>query len=199
MRTKVMLIRHGMTEWNKMKKYCGYKDVPLNTEGVNQARKLAGRLKGLHFDAVYSSDLKRAIKTARLALGKVKITKVKGLRELNFGVMEGLSHDQILQKYPDPYKKWLKDPFKKHGIPRAENMSDFKKRITASLKDIVKKNRGKTIAVVCHGGTISVLLKSLLKREGFWRNVPGSTSVTVIEFDKLRPKLKLFNCTKHLD
>jgi len=198
MQTKIVLIRHGATDWNKEKKYCGYKDVPLNAQGEKQAELLAKRLATIHFDAVYASDLKRAVKTARLALGRVKIIKIKDLREMNFGVMEGLSHEQILKKYALPYTKWLKEPFKKHDIPEAEHMADFRKRITRALKQIVRDNRGKTVAVVCHGGTISVLLTSLLKRKGFWQNVPGSTSVSIIEYTNNKPVLKLFNCTKHL-
>ncbi|MFA5099854.1 MAG: histidine phosphatase family protein [Candidatus Omnitrophota bacterium] len=198
MRTTLILIRHGVTDWNARKKYCGYIDVPLNREGQKQARMLRKRLDRIPIDAIYSSDLKRAVKTAVIASGKTKITKIKGLREINFGVLEGLSHDQIMKKYPIPYTNWLKDPFKKHAIPQAENMSAFKKRIAKAIKAITASNRGKTIAVFCHGGTISVFFTSILKKKGFWRYVPKSTSVSIVEYNGNKPRIKLFNCTKHL-
>jgi broad specificity phosphatase PhoE len=198
MRTKLILIRHGATDWNAQKKYCGYKDVPLNADGRKQARMLRIRLSGIPIDVVYTSDLKRAVRTARLALGAAKMIKVKELREINFGVLEGLSHDQIMKKYPIPYTKWLKDPFKKHSIPQAESMPAFQKRIAKALKKILASNPGKTIAVFCHGGTISVFFTGILKKKGFWRYVPKSTSVSIVEYSDNKPRIKLFNCTKHL-
>jgi phosphoserine phosphatase len=198
MQTRLILIRHGVTDWNAQKKYCGYKDVPLNAEGRAQARMLRKRLSGIQIDVIYTSDLKRAIETAKIALGTRKMTRVKGLREINFGVLEGLSHDEIMEKYPIPYTKWLKDPFKKHSIPGMESMPAFTKRIAKAIKEIIASNRGKTIAVFCHGGTISVFFTGILKKREFWRFVPKSTSVSIVEYRNNKPRIKLFNCTKHL-
>ncbi|MFA6384945.1 MAG: histidine phosphatase family protein [Candidatus Omnitrophota bacterium] len=198
MRTRLILIRHGVTAWNASKKYCGYKDVPLNTEGNKQARKLRKRLSAIPIDAVYSSDLKRAVTTARIAMGGRKITRVRELREINFGALEGLDHAQIMKKYPIPYTKWLKYPLKKHSLPGAESMSAFRRRVSRAIKKILAENRGKTVAIFCHGGTISVFFTAILKKNAFWRYVPGSTSVSILEFQGNKPAIKLFNCTKHL-
>jgi broad specificity phosphatase PhoE len=198
MQTKLILIRHGVTDWNAKKKYCGYKDVPLNADGRKQARMLRKRLSAIPIDVIYTSDLKRAVKTARLALGSAKITKIKELREINFGALEGLDHEQIMKKYPIPYTNWLKNPFKKHALPGAECMAAFKQRITKAIKKIISAHRGKTIAVFCHGGTISVIFTNILKKKEFWRYVPKSTSVSIVEYIADKPRIKLFNCTKHL-
>jgi broad specificity phosphatase PhoE len=197
MHTTLYLIRHGVTDWNKQKRYCGYIDVPLSQEGSNQAARLAKRIKSIPIDVVYSSDLKRAVKTARIVFGKIKIKKIPELQEMNFGVFEGLHQEDILKNHGPAYKKWLINPYKNH-IPEGESINSFQKRVTAAIKKIVAANRGKNIAVVCHGGTISVLLTSILKKEIFWKYVPGSTSVSIIEYKNNKPRIKLFNCTRHL-
>jgi broad specificity phosphatase PhoE len=198
MQTTLYLIRHGATTWNKQKRYCGYIDVPLSKEGRDQAAKLAKRIKPIKFDAVYSSNLKRAVRTARIVFGKTrKITIVPDLQEMNFGILEGLHHDQIIKKYGDIYKKWMQNPYKNH-IPKGEDIKPFQKRVTNAIKKIVAANRGKTIAAVCHGGTISVFVMAVLKKKSFWKYVPRSTSVTVVKYRNNKPGIKLFNCTHHL-
>jgi len=172
-------------------------DVPLSAEGRKQARQLAGRLRSLKLDAIYSSDLKRAIRTARIAFGKAKITEIPALQEMNFGVFEGLHREEILMKYPVEFLKWFKNPYK-YKIPKGECIYSFQKRITAAINKIVNANRGKSIAVVCHGGSISVFLTGILKKKAFWKFVPGSTSVSVVEYKNKKASIKLFNCTKHL-
>jgi broad specificity phosphatase PhoE len=197
-KTTVYLIRHGVTSWNKLKKYCGYIDVPLSAQGRLQAKRLANRIKTIKIDAVYSSDLKRAVKTAGIIFGsKRQITKMPDLQEMNFGVLEGLNHNQIMEKYPIIYSKWIKDPYKNH-IPKGERINKFQKRITAAVDAIAAQNKGKTVAVVCHGGAISVLVMSILKRKAFWKYVPRSTSVTIVEYKGKQKSVKLFNCIEHL-
>lgn len=198
MQTTLYLIRHGVTNWNKKKKFCGYMDVPLSAEGRAQAKKLAGRIKPVRIDAVYSSNLKRAVKTAEIAFGKTrKVKEIPDLQEMNFGVLEGLHHEEILKKYGNIYSKWLVNPYKNH-IPKGENINSFQKRITRAINKIVAANRGKTIAAVCHGGAISVFVTGILKKKDFWKYVPKSTSVTVVEYQNKKPAIKLFNCTAHL-
>jgi broad specificity phosphatase PhoE len=198
MQTRLILIRHGETDWNVQKKYCGYKDVPLNARGRKQARLLRTRLGSIPIDAIYTSDLKRAVETARLASGNAKMIRIRGLRELNFGALEGLDHAEIMKKYPVPYSKWLKNPFKRHSIPKAESMGAFKRRIAKSIKEILAANEGKTVAIFCHGGTISVFFTRILGKKGFWRYVPKSTSVSIVEYRGRKPRVTLFNCTEHL-
>lgn len=196
--TKVVLIRHGVTKWNKQKRYCGFLDVGLSAEGKRQAEKLHQRLKNEKFEKIYCSDLKRALQTARIVFKGKKIIKEKDLKEINFGVIEGMSYDEIMQKYPQVYSNWVKDPYK-HKIPKSETMLQFKKRINKAIKKIVMLNKGKTVAVVCHGGTISMYITTIFKNNKFWHHIPGSVSVSVVEYEKLKPQVKLFNCTKHLE
>ncbi|MFH1875394.1 MAG: histidine phosphatase family protein [Candidatus Omnitrophota bacterium] len=195
--TRLILIRHGVTEWNREKRYCGHKDIGLNNEGKSQVTLLSHRLNAVGFDKVYCSNRKRAIQTARILFKQIKIIPDRGLREINFGVLEGLKHEEIMEKYADIYKKWLKDPFK-NRIPKAEPMNVFKKRIENALWNIIRANSDKTIAVVCHGGVIGMFVNEILKNRNFWRYVPSPASVTVIEHKEGKSKLKKFNDTTHL-
>ena len=152
----------------------------MSSQGSAQAKRLHKTLNAFEFDRIYSSDRKRALQTSRIIFNRARITVAGALREINFGVFEGLTHREIMKKHADVYKKWLKDPFK-NRIPGAESMAAFKKRVHAAIRKIACVSRGKTIAVVCHGGVIGVLVSSLLKSRNFWRHVPPPASITIVE------------------
>ena len=196
--TRLILIRHGLTLWNKSGRYCGCKDVALSKEGKAQAKRLSKFLKDAKFDKIYSSDRKRALQTARIIFRQAKIVKAPLLREIDFGVLEGLRHKEILLKYPDFYRKWIKDPYQ-NCIPQAESMNAFKKRVNRGIARIVRLNPGKELAIVCHGGVISILISSILKKKNFWKYVPKGASLTVVEYKNGYSKIKKFNETKHLE
>ncbi len=191
MLTTLYLIRHGITKLNKKKMYCGKIGAPLSSQGKRQSAKLAKRLKSVDFDRVYSSSKKRALQTARIIFKNERITRVNGLSEVNFGVMEGLTYSQILEKYPDGYKKWLKNPYC-NCIPKAEGLDAFGKRIEKAIAKIIKSNKGKTIAVVCHGGTISIFITAILKNKKFWDYIPKPASFSIVEYKKDKPRITLF-------
>jgi len=195
--TRLILIRHGTTEWNSQKRYCGRKDIGLGNEGKSQVKLLSSRLNAVKFDKVYCSDRKRAVQTARMLFKQARIIPDRNLREINFGVLEGLKHEEIMEKYADTYKKWLKDSFK-NNIPKAEPMNVFKKRVENALWNIIRSNSDKTIAVVCHGGVIGIFVNGILKNRNFWHCVPSPASITTVEHEKGKPRLKKFNDTTHL-
>jgi broad specificity phosphatase PhoE len=147
---------------------------------------------------VYSSDRKRARETARLLFKKARIIPDRGLREINFGILEGLRYEEIMKRHADIYKRWLKDSFK-NSIPKAEPMNVFKKRVEDALWNIVRGNRGKTVAVVCHGGVIGVFVSGILKRRDFWRCIPSAASITIVEHEKGRFRLKKFSDTARIE
>ena len=181
--TRIFLIRHGQTEWNRLKMYCGWHDKPLNETGKNQARLLKRKLKAEVINKIYSSDRKRAIQTAKIIFGNRHIQQVKGLREIHFGVFEGLTHKQILKKFPEAYKKWLNCPFSA-DIPKGENLNVFSKRVITAFNKIVSSNKSKTIAIVCHGGTISIIINKLRRTNDFWANVPRTGTITLLTIKK---------------
>ena len=198
MATKLILIRHGITSWNKQKRYCGRLDVGLSRQGRGQAEKLARTLKGLPVDKIYCSDKKRALQTCRIIFAGTKFSKEKGLREINFGMLEGLRHKQIMKKYGAVYENWIKDPYRNH-IPKAEKMQDFKKRVCACINKIARHNPDKTVALVCHGGVIGIFVSSIHRSKNFWHYVPKATSVTVVKYNNGKPRIAKFNNIAHLE
>jgi len=198
MPTKLILIRHGITEWNIEKKYCGLIDIGLSTQGIEQIKRLRDRLKEEEVHKVYASDRKRAIHSARIIFKKTKIELMPELKEIHFGVLEGLTHQEILQRHPQEYRKWLKDPFR-FNIPNAESLKEFKKRITRAIKKIATLNKNKTVAVVCHGGSISAYINHILKPKKFWKHIPKPASINIVEYSGGKAKIRSFNDTAHLN
>lgn len=197
MPTKLILIRHGQTHWNLKRRYCGFNDIDLNDKGKKQAKKLRQRLAGEKIHKVYSSDRKRTVQTAKIIFNGLKIEEIPQLREIHFGCFEGLTHNEIIKKYRAIYKNWLKDPFN-NVIPDGETLSDFRKRIVTVFRKIISLDRGKTIAVVCHGGSISIFVTHILKTNNFWKYIPHSASVSIIEYRNNKARIKLFDDIKHL-
>lgn len=198
MPTKLILIRHGRTAWNFKKRYCGARDIGLDRAGKKEAARLYGRMKKEIVHKIYSSHKKRARQTAEIAFGTSAIKKAAGLAEIHFGVFEGLTYKQVLKKYPTVYKKWLKNPFDT-VIPGGERLPDFKKRVVAAIKKIVSLNKGKTVAIVSHGGAISIFINQILGSRDFWKHIPRSASISVVEYNGGKPRIRYFNDTAHLE
>lgn len=197
MATRLLIIRHGSTDWNVKQRYCGFVDVVLNRKGVAQARRLKGRLKNEAVHKVYSSDRKRALQTAGIVFRGYDIRKVPDLCEMRFGIFEGLTYKQILRKFPAIYKKWIASPFRV-TIPSGESLNTLKKRVVKAFNKIISKHPGQAVAVVCHGGSISAFLNHIRKEKDFWSRIPESASLTIVESEKNNFRIKLFNDTSHL-
>lgn len=198
MPTKIYLIRHGQTDGNARKQYCGFLNPGLNRDGCLQAERLRHRLEKERIHKIYSSDRKRAIQSARIIFKGRRIDKVADLREINFGIFEGKSHREIMHSNPGIYKKWLLDPYSAF-IPEGESLNGFQERVTRALKGIIISGRNKTIAVVCHGGTISIILSAISGSKKFWEFIPGSASLNIVEYSKNKAAIVLFNDISHLN
>lgn len=180
---KLILIRHGETEYTKASRYCGQKQTPLNSEGVRQAKRLCRKMKNVKVDRIYSSDLKRAFQTASIAFKNREILKKRCLREIDFGRFFGLTFDEASSRYPGAYKNWISKP-QKAKIPGGESVAGFAKRVTRCFKRIFRENPGKTAAIVTHGGVIHVLLLYFRGQglDKFWSMFIKTTEVNTIRF-----------------
>jgi probable phosphoglycerate mutase len=144
-------VRHGETEWNAEGRFCGRTDVPLSDVGRGQARLLGLRLKALKVDALYSSPLQRAMETARLIGEAIELepTEDKRLVELNYGVWERLTLDEIKQATPEAYAAWDADPGSL-APPEGESGVELIERLTPFLADLVERHPSGNVVVVCH-------------------------------------------------
>lgn len=196
--TILILIRHGQTQYNLQRKYCGFSDLPLDAAGVKQAENLAHRFKKIQVDKIYSSDLKRAYETAKIIFKNRPISLSKNLREINFGLFEGLDHREAMDKYPELYQEWLENPlgFK---IPTGESLREVKKRVLGKISSLVYTNKQKTLAVVTHGGPIRIALCHALGRDysSFWQMEQKNAAVNILLYHG-KQKPMVVNDTIHL-
>ncbi len=159
--TRVVAVRHGETEWNVGSRIQGQLDLPLNAHGRWQAARLAEALAGEGLDAIWSSDLSRALETAR-AVGDRLGLPVKtdaGLRERRFGVFEGLSYAEIAERWPAESERWRRRDTD-FGAPGGETLADFYARATATAERLAAAHPGQTIALVAHGGVLDCLYRA---------------------------------------
>ena len=162
--TEILLIRHGETLWNQEGRMQGQQDSPLTPVGMNQARQLARRLKGIEFTALYSSDLGRAHQTARCIADETghEVIADRGLRERNFGIFEGLTNAEIQVRYPEDHERFAaRDPdFVMEG---GESAAQFRGRVVETLDRIAHAHRGETVVVVSHGLVLDSLYRTACK------------------------------------
>ncbi len=199
--TRLILIRHGQTDYHLKNKYCGFSNPPLNSNGIQQAEKLAVRLKNVRVQKVYSSDLKRAYQTAKIVFKNNSIEQLKNFREINFGIFEGLSYNEIILKYKKIYGNWI-DNIAKVRVSGSEVIDDLIKRVRKQLLFILSENENKTIALVTHGGPIRVILSDVLNynTDSFWKIKQDVLALNIIDFSKdSSPDIVKRNDTLHLN
>ncbi len=156
---RLMLVRHGKTDWNVQRRYQGGSDLSLNEVGLRQAGALAARLAGEQIDAIYASDLARAVQTAQIIAAKHSRPVIADprLREMSFGDWEGLTFDQIRARWPQEANAWLGDSLRV-APPGGETLAQVAERVRGALDDILGKNADQTVVLVSHGGPLRVLL-----------------------------------------
>jgi broad specificity phosphatase PhoE len=150
--TTILLTRHGETDWNAEGRVQGHTDRPLNETGLAQARRLAGELADERIDAVYASDLARALDTARLVAEPhgLPVVAITDLRERNFGSWEGLLDQEILERFPQAHTgPWGDD----------ETPEELEERVLRALHMIAANHPDGRVLVVSHGGPLRAMLR----------------------------------------
>jgi probable phosphoglycerate mutase len=160
---RIILIRHGETEWNREGRIQGYHaDSPLTTNGQAQARRLAARLAEEGPLALHSSDSGRARQTAEpiAAALDLEIVFDAALRERSYGDFEGWTYADLEREHPDAYRRFRsRDPG--YAPPGGESGTQFHERIVAALERVAKAGAGRQAAVVTHGGVLGVAYRHI--------------------------------------
>jgi alpha-ribazole phosphatase len=196
----LMLVRHGETEWNVQRRYQGQSDIPLSNLGRRQAELVAERLVGKRIDAIYASDLKRAWETAQAIAEKnsLDVLTEPRLRELKFGILEGLTFEEAEEQYPDMIAAWLEDF---NNTPEgAETIDLFNARIVSLLDDLNEKHDEQIVLLVGHGGSLSEILRVVLglSRERRWYINMDNASLSEISIAEDYVAVNRLNDTCHL-
>lgn len=161
----LIFIRHGRTEANQKGIYGGHMDIPLSVEGIEEAKNLSKALDVRKFARIYSSPLMRAIQTARL-LGFTPEIDTR-LCEMNFGIFEGLTYQDIVNKYPSETEKWSND-YLNYRIPKGESLMDVYNRVSEFLSEIPEEKD--PFVIITHEGVIKCALCFILGNpEYFYR------------------------------
>ena len=195
---RLVLVRHGETDWNVERRVQGHSDTPLNENGREQARKLSATLGLETFDLVVSSDLNRAKETARLSLPEgTPIAETADLRELNFGDWEGLTGPEIEVDAPgglgQTWRGWGE-------APNGESLTAFAERIERVVRRLRAEVLEGSSLVVAHGGTLRVFicLAMGLPVDKAWQFQLANTAVSELELFADGAILSKLNDTTHL-
>ncbi|WP_030297199.1 MULTISPECIES: histidine phosphatase family protein [Streptomyces] len=172
---KIVLWRHGQTSWNLERRFQGSTDIELTETGVAQARRAARLLASLQPDAIVASDLKRAAATAAelAAVTGLAVTRDAALRETYAGEWQGLTHDEIIEKYGEQYAAWKRgEPVRRGGGELETEVADRAAPVVLEHADRLPE--GGTLVVVSHGGTIRTTIGRLLGLAAYdWEGLGG--------------------------
>ena len=199
--TKLILIRHGETEWNKRHMFQGQSDTELASEGVRQAHLLAAHFPVEHVDAIYTSDLQRARMTATIIAEKFgpELQIEPALREANYGTWEERSFEELAIAHPAEFKLFFTDPsrFCPEG---GEHFSEVQARAMNAINNIVRVNDGKIVVVVSHGGVLRTIIASILEMplRKMWAIKQFNTAVNIFRVDDGNFSVELMNSAAHL-
>jgi probable phosphoglycerate mutase len=159
--TRLVLVRHGETAWNRETRIQGHTDIPLSEHGRWHAQQVGKALRDEGLHAIYSSDLLRAADTARAvaeATG-LPLQLDEGLRERHFGAFEGLTHDEIMSRHPEEGRRWRgRDP--SYGPVGGETLEGFYERVIGAALRLVRHHPGQTVALVAHGGVLDCFYRA---------------------------------------
>lgn len=198
---KLFLVRHGETDWNKLGKCQGISDVPLNSNGVKQAQDLAYSLRNEKLNAIYSSDLSRALTTANevAKYHSVEVIMDERFREMDQGDFEGLEIGYLRENYPNILKEWREKP-ETLRIPGGETLTEVQERAWTGINNLLNRYNGKSVLLVSHNMTIITLLckfskKSLLSFKEF---LVHESSKSVISFHNDMFEIEVLNDISHL-
>lgn len=199
MASRLILVRHGDIDAD-MSRYWGRTDVPLSAAGLEQAGRLRDHLAAEKIEAVYSSDLKRALDTATVIVQhhRLPVMPCPELREIDFGQCEGLSFDEIKLRYPEVEMIWTASDHR-ISFPGGECVAVLAERVDRFLATLRSISVG-TALVVAHGGPLRVLVCRLMGMDlSKWRQVHiERASLSIIEVNSDGGMIRLLNDISHL-
>ncbi|MFC1870557.1 histidine phosphatase family protein [Chloroflexota bacterium] len=198
--TEIVLARHGETEWNVTEVFRGRIDVELNETGINQAELLARHLRHSKIEAVYSSPLKRALKTAEMLASyhQLDVVTTPNLVDFDYGNWQGLSHQEVQDKYQQLYAEWIKNPHRVK-MPTGESLIQVRKRAMAVVSEVKAKYTG-AVVLVSHRVVNKVLTCALLGLDNshFWNIRQDNCGTTVFTYENGQFILVKHNDTSYL-
>lgn len=198
---RILLLRHAETDWNRERRFQGWRDVPLSATGREQAESAARLLAATRIEAVWSSPLARARDTAAIiaAPHRLAVQESDAFREMGFGEWEGLTRDEVRERFPDAHRAWAETPHEA-AWPGAETLAMVRARALAGLEALRAAHTGQTICLVSHGitGRLLILEALGLGPDRLWSFQLSSTGISELEFRDDWTTLHRMNSLIHL-
>jgi alpha-ribazole phosphatase len=198
---KLLLTRHGQTDWNIARRYQGHSNTELNQVGVRQAEQIAKRLSTKTIHAIYSSDLNRAANTAKAiaAFHQLEVHTDTRWRELSFGSWEGMTYQEMSAHSPELFDAWMKDSLTV-STPNGETHRQLAERVQAAFDELKTKHKDETVLVVGHSGSMQTLLSLTLGVDlsRYWQFRISQASLSELTVYEDSVALNLFNDVSHL-
>ena len=200
--TIIILVRHGQTEWNRVERFRGRADVPLNETGLAQAEATGIRIAAKwHPVAVYTSPLSRSVKTAEAIADhyNLEVQPHPGLVDIDYGQWQGLSPEEARQRWPEEVDAWYNRPHLAR-IPGGETLDELRIRLMQTVNELTDRNPGETIVLVGHTVINRMILLGVLSlgNDRFWRIRQEPCAINVFEVDGNEFTLVSLNDTCHL-
>ncbi len=184
---KLIMVRHGETEANISGIYSGWTNYNLTVKGEKQVKNVLQHLKDEDIDIIFSSPMERTLKIAKAISDETNkdIEIVDDLKEINFGIFEGKTHEEICRDHKDEYDSWSAD-YVNYRVSQGESLRDLHNRINKFVNELKKLYEDKTCLLVTHGGVIRVLITILLGLdiEKMWNFKTPPGSVVEVEYNK---------------
>lgn len=198
---EIVFVRHGATEWNRDRRFQGQSDIPLNEEGRAQAQTLAHVLRGVDFDRAVSSDLSRAMDTARIIRGDAPVQSDQRWREFAFGQWEGLTWEEIAARWP-VVDEHGHTAAKRYAPPDGETFEAVCRRVARALEDL-RASCPSRVLVVTHAGPLHAMLHTLFgERQAEMQEVVGvrfsPASITRVALGDDAAEILALNDVAHL-
>lgn len=200
--TRIVLVRHGQTEWNRVERFRGRADIPLNETGLAQAEATGRRIASeWRPAAVYSSPLSRAVKTAGVIAGHFALSVLThpGIIDIDYGQWQGLRPDEVRERWQKMIDAWYTTPDSLH-VPGAETLADIRIRAMGAVKELVDRHGGVTVVVVSHTVINRIILLGVLglSNDRFWRLRQDTCAINCFEAEGGIFTLVSMNDTCHL-
>ena len=199
---RLILVRHGETRWNRENRVVGHTGIALNSNGRRQVELLAKKLESDNVSSIYSSPLRRARETAE-AIARfhgLKVMDDDAFKEIDAGEMEGLTFDEVMERYGGFFKEWMKgNPSLR--MPGGESMTELQQRTWPAVERIVGENNDRDVILVSHSlAILSIIAKALgMAPSNFRRLRLSVASISILNFGDHGASLALFNDTCHLE
>jgi len=200
--TRIILVRHGETEWNRVERFRGRADVPLNETGLAQAeatgRRIAAEWRPL---AIYSSPLSRAFKTAEAIAWhfELPVQIHQGLTDIDYGQWQGLTPDEVKERWPGDIGAWYNAPHTAH-IPGGETLAALRARAMRTVNELASLHEDQTIVLVSHTVINRIILLGVLGlgNDRFWRLRQDTCAINTFEVEGGFFTIGSLNETYHL-